>query len=61
MATEVGQTYYCSICGNKVEVIESGDGELVCCGEPMELVEPEEEEEEEAEEEEEEEDDLGEF
>jgi len=41
MATEVGQIYYCNICGNKVEVIESGEGELVCCGEPMELVEAE--------------------
>ena len=52
MATEVGEIYYCSICGNKVEVIENGDGALVCCGEPMELVEPEDEEEVEEEEEE---------
>ncbi len=30
-----GEKYLCEICGNLVEVIEAGDGELVCCGEPM--------------------------
>ena len=53
MATEVGQIYFCSICGNKIEVIENGEGELVCCGEPMELIEAEEDSEEEKEPEEE--------
>ncbi len=38
MATEVGQVYLCNICGNKVNVMESGAGELVCCGEPMKKV-----------------------
>ncbi len=37
MATENGQVYLCELCGNKVEVLESGAGELVCCGQPMEL------------------------
>ncbi|HLB25381.1 MAG TPA: desulfoferrodoxin FeS4 iron-binding domain-containing protein [Nitrospirota bacterium] len=32
---EAGKTYKCSICGNVVKVLEAGDGELVCCGEPM--------------------------
>ncbi len=32
------QIYKCAICGNIVEVINGGDGELVCCGEPMELL-----------------------
>jgi desulfoferrodoxin-like iron-binding protein len=36
--TEEGQVYVCEICGNKVEVIESGAGILVCCGQPMTLV-----------------------
>ena len=27
--------YKCSACGNIVEVVHGGDGELVCCGEPM--------------------------
>lgn len=38
MATEVEQVYLCNICGNKVKVMESGAGELVCCDEPMEKV-----------------------
>lgn len=29
------QVYKCMVCGNIVEVLHSGDGELVCCGEPM--------------------------
>ncbi|MQY62675.1 desulfoferrodoxin FeS4 iron-binding domain-containing protein [archaeon] len=37
--TEKGQVYLCEICGNKVQVIESGVGTLVCCGQPMNLVE----------------------
>jgi len=32
------QIYKCAICGNIVEVINGGGGELVCCGEPMELL-----------------------
>lgn len=27
--------YKCEICGNVVEVMHEGKGELVCCGEPM--------------------------
>jgi superoxide reductase len=30
------QIYKCSICGNIVEVLHGGAGELVCCGKPME-------------------------
>ena len=30
--------YKCEICGNIVEVIHTGDGELVCCGQPMKLL-----------------------
>jgi len=30
------QIYKCAICGNIVEVLHGGAGELVCCGEPME-------------------------
>jgi superoxide reductase len=36
--TELKQVYKCSICGNIVEVLHTGIGELVCCGEPMELL-----------------------
>jgi superoxide reductase len=27
--------YKCDICGNIVEVLHGGQGELVCCGQPM--------------------------
>jgi len=30
------EVYECKICGNLVEVLRGGKGELVCCGEPME-------------------------
>lgn len=36
--TKVGDIYLCEICGNKVKVLESGVGTLVCCGRPMKLV-----------------------
>lgn len=29
------EVYKCMECGNIVEVLHGGDGELVCCGEPM--------------------------
>ena len=29
------EIYKCMLCGNTVEVLVGGDGELVCCGEPM--------------------------
>lgn len=32
------QIYKCNKCGNIVEVLHGGAGELVCCGEPMELL-----------------------
>lgn len=38
MATKKLQIYKCNICGNIVEVIHTGAGELVCCGQPMELL-----------------------
>ena len=32
------EIYKCMLCGNIVEVVHGGDGELVCCGEPMKLM-----------------------
>ena len=29
------EVYKCSMCGNIVEMLHGGDGELVCCGESM--------------------------
>ncbi|MDZ7798680.1 MAG: desulfoferrodoxin [Patescibacteria group bacterium] len=33
--TELKQVYKCAVCGNIVEVLHTGVGELVCCGQPM--------------------------
>lgn len=33
--TEINEIYKCNICGNIVELIHSGAGTLVCCGEAM--------------------------
>ena len=32
------QVYKCEACGNIVEVLHGGEGELVCCGKPMVLL-----------------------
>ena len=37
--TEIGQVYKCNICENIVEVLYAGGGTLVCCGQPMQLIE----------------------
>jgi superoxide reductase len=31
------EVYKCNVCGNIVEVLHAGGGELVCCGQPMNL------------------------
>jgi superoxide reductase len=36
--TEKNQVYKCNVCGNITEVLSTGVGELVCCGQPMELL-----------------------
>ena len=36
--TERYQVYRCLVCGNMVEVLHSGAGELVCCNAPMSLL-----------------------
>jgi superoxide reductase len=38
VAAEKGRMYKCNVCGNIVEVLYSGKGELVCCGQPMQLL-----------------------
>jgi superoxide reductase len=35
--TKLKQIYKCNVCGNIVEVLHTGQGELVCCGQKMEL------------------------
>ena len=36
--TERKQIYKCMKCGNIVEVLHEGQGQVVCCGEPMKLM-----------------------
>ena len=33
------EIYKCEICGNIVEVLHRGKGQLICCGKPMKLME----------------------
>ena len=42
--TERSQVYKCEICGNIVEVLHEGVGQLVCCNQPMKLQEEKSEE-----------------
>jgi len=36
--TRKNEVYKCPLCGNIVQVLHTGAGELVCCGQPMELM-----------------------
>ena len=36
--SELNEIYKCNVCGNIVEVVHAGGGELVCCGQPMALM-----------------------
>ena len=38
--TEKFEIYKCEICGNVVQVLKQGAGELVCCGEAMHHLKP---------------------
>lgn len=36
---KLNQIYKCEVCGNITEVLHAGAGELVCCSQPMKLME----------------------
>lgn len=38
--TELNQIYKCNVCGNIVEMVHTGKGQLVCCGQTMVLMTP---------------------
>lgn len=38
--TEKLEMYRCTMCGNLAQILLNGYGELVCCGQPMELLKP---------------------
>ena len=35
---KLNEIYKCDLCGNIVEIVHEGGGELVCCGQPMNLI-----------------------
>ena len=35
--TRENGSYKCEICGNVVEILKTGEGDLYCCGEAMKL------------------------
>ena len=35
---KINDIYKCATCGNMLEVMQVGGGELICCGHPMEYV-----------------------
>ena len=37
--TKRNQIYKCTVCGNIVEVVHGASGQLICCGQPMKLIE----------------------
>ncbi|MDH3347637.1 MAG: desulfoferrodoxin [Desulfobulbaceae bacterium] len=37
--TRKNGVYRCNMCGNIVELLHAGAGKMVCCGQPMELLE----------------------
>jgi desulfoferrodoxin-like iron-binding protein len=39
---KAGEVYRCTVCGNVVLVTEAGGGEILCHGEPMQLIEVQE-------------------
>jgi len=39
--TKLNKIYRCEVCGNIVEIIHEGMGQLVCCGQPMSLIKEE--------------------
>ncbi len=43
--TKRNEVYKCSVCGNIVEVVHAGAGQLVCCGQPMERMDEKEQDE----------------
>jgi superoxide reductase len=36
--SQLKQVYRCNVCGHIIEILNPGAGQLVCCGQPMELL-----------------------
>jgi desulfoferrodoxin-like iron-binding protein len=37
MANQVGKRYMCTKCGAEVIITRGGEGQITCCGQPMEV------------------------
>ncbi len=37
MANQVGKRYQCGVCGSEFIVTRGGEGQLNCCGQPMQM------------------------
>jgi desulfoferrodoxin-like iron-binding protein len=37
LANQVGKRYMCTKCNSEMIVTKAGDGDLGCCGQPMQL------------------------
>lgn len=35
---KINDIYRCNVCGHIIEIVKAGAGQLVCCGQPMELL-----------------------
>lgn len=40
MATQLGKRYTCEVCNSEVLITKAGQGDLECCGKPMQLQQP---------------------
>ncbi len=40
MSNQLGKRYQCEKCGSEVLCIKAGEGEAVCCGVPMQVMQP---------------------
>jgi desulfoferrodoxin-like iron-binding protein len=40
MAVQLGKRYVCLTCGTTALCTKAGDGELTCCGKPMDVQSP---------------------
>ena len=40
MASQLGKRYRCKQCGTEVLSVKGGEGNLICCGQEMEIQEP---------------------
>ena len=40
MAVLLGKRYVCEICGTQALCTKAGEGQLLCCGKPMDVAQP---------------------